>query len=324
VSYSPDGTTLIAQIEDNSNLQEFSFSHRLFAWEVATKKEKLNVKLGEQTFTGGAMHANAATKVGSVLIAGKPSEELRLTDGARASSKELWGWSVGVWFNPDGSDSLWLSKQVEDYQLSYGKMPAFAPAGDKEPVRERWLKAKLPGNWSDGGIPVVTASADLARFVLTSRDSRKLTLYNIAVDDKLKLTEVAAVPTAHRGSISTVRFSPDGKTLATGSEDSSIALWDIEKAGKDWKPRAMTPAGGGTVSSLTFSPDGRTLVVTTWDKGPDNLYFLDVTAGKVVASYRIVGSLMSVAYSPDGKTLVTGDYAGRIKAWDAGALRNPD
>lgn len=326
VAYTPDGKTLVAHIADESKPRDDLLSPtRLLVWDIATQREKRTVEVGEQGFVGGAMYANAMTKTGSVLIAGKPSEEVRLTDGVKVSSKQWPGRSVGVWFNPDSLDSLWLCHHgLADFDLTHGKIPPLTPDGNKKPDPKQWLRVKLPGNWDDGDVPVATASGDLARFVVASHDPHKLMLYNVAVDDKLKLTEVAAAPAAHRGAISTARFSPDGKTLATGSRDSSIAVWDIEKAGKDWKPRAITPAGAGFVSSLAFSPDGRTLVVTTWDKMGGNLYFLDTTAGKVVASYRVAGSLMSVVYSPDGKTLVTGDYTGRIKAWNAGALRNPD
>ncbi len=200
-------------------------------------------------------------------------------------------------------------------------MPPLVP-DPKKPVRDTWQKMKLPG-FLDGTPPTVTANSDLTLLALSSREKRDLTLYAIATGDELKLTEVATVKPTHVGPIESMRFSPDGKTLATGDGDASVFLWDVEKAGKDWTPRATIPAGTRTVSALAFSPDGRTLAACVWAKGQPNLYVIDVNGGKLLASYRLDGSLNSVAFSPDSRTLVTGDNRGLIKAWNAEALRNP-
>ena len=54
-----------------------------------------------------------------------------------------------------------------------------------------------------------------------------------------------------------VSYSPDGKTLASGSSDYTIKLWDVATA----RIRILATLEGhtGTVSSVSFSPDGKTL-----------------------------------------------------------------
>ena len=114
-----------------------------------------------------------------------------------------------------------------------------------------------------------------------------------------------------------------GPAFATGGGDGNVCLWEVTKAGKDWKPRAAASAGNWTVVAIAFSPDGRTLVAgTTGAKQWPNLFVIDVTAGKALVSYRLGNAVTSVAFSPDSKVLVTGNNLGLIQAWDAEALRN--
>ena len=62
--------------------------------------------------------------------------------------------------------------------------------------------------------------------------------------------------TGHINAVTSVAFSPDGKTLASGSVDNTIILWDVAT-----HQAIGQPLTGHTdyVNSVTFSPDGKTL-----------------------------------------------------------------
>ena len=61
---------------------------------------------------------------------------------------------------------------------------------------------------------------------------------------------------AHAHTVHAVAFSPDGKTLVTGSGDGKLKLWDMATAQNPMILRQPAP-----VHMVDFSKDGQSLVV---------------------------------------------------------------
>ncbi len=74
--------------------------------------------------------------------------------------------------------------------------------------------------------------------------------------------EVAALLEGHQAPIMCVRFSPDGRTLATGSLDHTVKLWNLTT----WREVASLEGHTGAVSGLAFSSDGTILASSSEDK----------------------------------------------------------
>ena len=130
-----------------------------------------------------------------------------------------------------------------------------------------------------------------------------------------RLRNVAARDTAttlsgHTAKIMSVVFSPDGKSLASGSEDKTIKLWDVATG----KNLATLSGHGQRVVSVAFSPDGKTLASASEDQ---TIRLWDVGTGKNAATFKgHARGVASVAFSADGKTLVSGSWDKTIRLWD--------
>ncbi len=117
-------------------------------------------------------------------------------------------------------------------------------------------------------------------------------------------------------SVYSVAFTPDGKTLATGSEDGTVRLWQVE----DGSLINSLDGESGLIVGVTFSPDGKTLATGSGD-GAVQLW--QVEDGSLIDTLVEGGSgWVFVAFTPDGRTLATASVDGAVQLWrvDDGSL----
>ncbi|EGG19968.1 hypothetical protein DFA_07079 [Cavenderia fasciculata] len=155
----------------------------------------------------------------------------------------------------------------------------------------------------------------------------------------------------HSASVYTVKFSPCGKMLASGSFDKSVKIWDV------FNQREITTFSDHSVnvSELAWNNDSTEIISGSYDK---SVKLWDLQTSKNLVSYSTSGFILDVMYSPidnniffagntqnhiigfdkrtpnsifviendslvnalhvfkDGQHILTGDSNGKLKTWD--------
>ena len=272
--------------------------------------------------------------------------------------------SIGVWLYDTSTDTEFnLLSEVPDYVQAI----AFSPDGrtlassgySPNDVIRLWdtdtgkLRGTLEGY---GEILALAFSPDGTILASSERGADHLIRLWRVADQQLQNALFG-----HTNWTYTLSFSPDGKTLVSGSSDHTVRLWDVHTG----KLKHLLEEHRDDVNAVTFSPDGKLLAsasrdgtIQLWDVrigglsaildqntrfpmevetiafSPDNttlasaiedqIWFWDTSTSQVI---RILEGhetdVITLAFSPDGRTIASAGWDWTLKLWDAstGKLR---
>lgn len=128
------------------------------------------------------------------------------------------------------------------------------------------------------------------RLALSVEHENFVRLYDVHRGTEMQLS-------GHRDFVSGVAFSPDGATLASGSVDGMLKLWDCSSG----RERATLPGHPAETSGVAFSPDGRTLASIGHQ---DSVKLWHVATRRQLFSIPLPEAGKFVQFSPDGRYLV--------------------
>ncbi len=122
--------------------------------------------------------------------------------------------------------------------------------------------------------------------------------------------EVVRLLKVHEDVVNGLAFSPDSRSLISGSADKTARIWDISTGQTLHVLRGHTDH----IYAVAFSPDGKQAVSGSND---NTLRLWDVQSGKLLST--LTGhedNVRSAAFTPDGRYLLSGSRDKSIRLWD--------
>jgi WD40 repeat protein len=246
VAFSPDGKTVASG----------SWDKTVRLWDVEAGADRT---LGEHR---GRVRPVAFAPDGKTLASGSEDGAVKLWDVATAKELKSFGVADSVnalAFAPDGKS---LAVGTGD---RYGRPRGGVKLWDLDTGAER-----THIDAADGGAVTALAFAPdgrrlafwSARFVTHDSIPGELQLWDLAGEPR----GPGAQPSVklfqqHVGSVSSLAFSPDGRTVASGAGDQAVKLWDVETG----TACATLKGHKDRVMAVAFSPDGKTLATGSLD-----------------------------------------------------------
>jgi serine/threonine protein kinase len=221
----------------------------------------------------------------------------------------------GSWTGHVGVYDWRAGKRLFDFPVGDAARVAFSPDGRLLAIATEGKAAQL-WDMAEGKLAAdlqgdlirfhcVAFSPDGSRVLAGGGDWKPAGVNQVAVWEVAGRTQVMTL-TGHSNAVLVMTYSPDGKTIATGSADRTIRLWDAG-SGKHLK----TLSGHkGFVECLIFAADGKTLVSGGLDR---TIRFWNVEQGTETDRIPMPGEVRGVRFTPDGETLVAGGTPKTLK-----------
>ena len=283
LAFSPDGKLFAMGGEDGT----------VKLWSTDSRKE-----LGRMPAPGGAVKGLAFSPDGKILATAAANSPVKLWDmNSRTLAgeiKELGNSVEGVAFSPTAPVLAGVGYENFDKMVRVWDM------------QSQRVVATFKG---DG-----TASAS-NRFVAFSPDGATLALSSgFGVElRRLQSGEKIAAFDGPGIYVTTIAFSPNGKTLIAAADNGKLLFFDLKTRHKS----GTLDAHQDYVSSLAFSPDGRSFVTASADK---TIKLWDAASHELRTAWKGHTAMVeAISISTDGRTLVSVAQDKTVRLWDVSA-----
>ena len=154
------------------------------------------------------------------------------------------------------------------------------------------------------------ALAGLARSLRLDPDNAVARFRLVSLLSQRNWALPAGAPMMHAKAVTDAQFSPDGKRVATASEDGTIRVWDSSSG----KPVTQPIAHRGA-ATVDFSPDGTRLLSAG---EPDARFWNPTTGEQSGPALKHDRALQMARFAAGGSRVVTASWDGTARLWDAG------
>jgi WD40 repeat protein/class 3 adenylate cyclase/tRNA A-37 threonylcarbamoyl transferase component Bud32 len=165
------------------------------------------------------------------------------------------------------------------------------------------------GGWEEG----VDFSPD-GRTLAISGPKGRVELWDVSTRKKLReLVDPGA--SADEPALSVVRYSPDGRIIASGAKATNhVTLWDAATGRVVAGPIITHPPGSGA-QSISFSPDSKRIAVPG---APGTVGIWDVTTGQRIGKPLAIGNseVEEAIFAAGGRILIASDDSGSVSVVD--------
>ncbi len=120
----------------------------------------------------------------------------------------------------------------------------------------------------------------------------------------------------HSDGVWSVAWSPDGRHIASGSQDHTVQVWDASTGATLFTYRGHSNG----VNAVAWSPDGGRIASGAGDsgKGDYTVQVWDASTGATLFTYRSHSDIVwAIAWSPDGRRIASGSADKTVQVWDA-------